>query len=60
MILASDDGHKKVFSDVPMISFKINKNLNAHLAGPKYVEEKDLIVIYVKIWKARALSKANI
>ena len=30
MILASDDGHKKVFPDVPMIRFK-NKNLKAHL-----------------------------
>ena len=28
VILASDDGHKK---DVPMIGFKINKNLKAHL-----------------------------
>ena len=27
VILASDDGHKKVFPDVPMIVFKINKNL---------------------------------
>ena len=25
MILASDDGHKKIFPDVPMIGFKINK-----------------------------------
>ena len=31
VILASDDGHKKVFSDVPMIGFKNNKNLKAHL-----------------------------
>ena len=31
VILASDDGHKKVFPDVPMIDFKINKNLKAHL-----------------------------
>ena len=31
VILASDDGHKKVFSDVPMIVFKNNKNLKAHL-----------------------------
>ena len=31
MILASDDGHKKVFPDVPMIGFKNNKNLKAHL-----------------------------
>ena len=31
MILASDDGRKKVFSDVPMIGFKNNKNLKAHL-----------------------------
>ena len=31
MILAPDDGHKKKFPDVPMIGFKINKNLKAHL-----------------------------
>ena len=31
MILASDDGHKKVFPDVTMIGFKIDKNLKAHL-----------------------------
>ena len=31
VILASDDGHKKVFSDVPMIDFKNNKTLKAHL-----------------------------
>ena len=31
MILASDDGHKKVFPDVSMNGFKINKNLKAHL-----------------------------
>ena len=31
VILASDDGHKKVFPDVPMIGFKNNKNLKAHL-----------------------------
>ena len=31
VILASDDGHKKVFPDVPMIGFKINKNLKTHL-----------------------------
>ena len=31
MILASDDGRKKVFPDVPMIGFKINKNLKARL-----------------------------
>ena len=31
VILASDDGHKKVFPDVPMVGFKINKNLRAHL-----------------------------
>ena len=60
MILASDDGHKKVFPEVPIIGFKINKNLEAHLVrsqlpdldeetGPSNVEEKDLLVIYVKI-----------
>ena len=31
VILASDDGHKKVFPDVPTIGFKINRNLQAHL-----------------------------
>ena len=31
VILASDDGHKKVFPDVPMIGFKNDKNLKAHL-----------------------------
>ena len=31
VILAFDDDHKKVFPDVPMISFKINKNLKAQL-----------------------------
>ena len=31
MILASDDGHKKGFPDVPMIGFKIHKNLKAQL-----------------------------
>ena len=31
VILASNDGHKKVFPDAPMIGFKVNKNLKAHL-----------------------------
>ena len=31
VILVSYDGHKKVFPDVPMIGFKINKNLKARL-----------------------------
>ena len=31
VIIASDNGHKKVFSDVPMIIFKTDKNLKAHL-----------------------------
>ena len=31
VILASNDGHKKAFSDVPMIGFKVNKNLKTHL-----------------------------
>ena len=31
VILVYDDGHKKVFPDVPMIGFKINKILKAHL-----------------------------
>ena len=31
VILASEDGHKKVFPDVPLIGFKNDKNLKAHL-----------------------------
>ena len=31
VILASDDEHKKVFLDVPLIGFKNNKNLKTHL-----------------------------
>ena len=31
VILASDNGHKKVFPDIPMTGFKIIKNLKAHL-----------------------------
>ena len=31
VILASDDGHKKLFLDVPMIGFKINKNPKLNL-----------------------------
>ena len=53
MILPSDDGHKKVFPEVPIIGFKINKNLKAHLVrsqlpdldeetGPSHGEEKYL------------------
>ena len=60
VILAPDDGHKKVFPEVPMISFKINKNLKAHLIASqlpdldevgrsKLCGGKRLLVIYVKI-----------
>ena len=35
MILASDDGHKKVLPDIPMTGTKINKNLKAHLVRPQ-------------------------
>ena len=31
VIYVSGDGHKKVFPDVPMTGFKINKNLKANL-----------------------------
>ena len=31
VVLASDNGHKKVFPDVPLVGFKNNKNLKAHL-----------------------------
>ena len=33
--LASDDCYKKVFPEVPMIGFKINKNLSEHLMRSK-------------------------
>ena len=36
VILASDDGYKKVFPDVPMIGFKINKNLKANLLRSQF------------------------
>ena len=32
VVLTSDDGHKKVFPDIPMIGFKNNKDLKGHLA----------------------------
>ena len=60
MILASDDGHKKAFPDVPMIGLKNNKNLKAHLLRSKLPdldeverskpcgEKRDLLVIDVK------------
>ena len=42
MILASDDGHKKVFSDVPMTGFKNNKNLKAHLVRSQLPDLDDV------------------
>ena len=42
MILASDDGHKKVFPDVPIIGFKINKNLEAHLVKSQLLDLDEL------------------
>ena len=38
VILASDDGHKKVVPDVPMIDFKNNKNLKAHLVRSQLLD----------------------
>ena len=41
MIFAYEDGHRKVFPKVPLISFKQNKNLKAHvlsLQSPDLVE----------------------
>ena len=31
LVLAGDEGHKKVFLEVPSIGFKNNKNLKSHL-----------------------------
>ena len=60
VILASDDGHMKVFPGIPTIGFKINKNLKAHLVRSQLPDldevdrskpcgGKSLLVIYVKI-----------
>ena len=35
VIIASDDGRKKVFPDVPMIGFKKIKNVKTHLVRPQ-------------------------
>ena len=62
MILASGDSHKRVFPDVPLIGFKNNRNLKAHLVSSHLpvldevsrmnrVEERNLLVVYVKILK---------
>ena len=70
VILASDDGHKKVFPDIPLVSFKNDKNLKTHLVRSqlpdldevgrsKQCGGKRLLVIYVKILKTHALSKVN-
>ena len=36
MTLASDEGHKKVFPDVPLIGFKNTKNLKAYLVRSQF------------------------
>ena len=33
MILACNENHKRVFSEVPIIGFKSNKNLKSYLVG---------------------------
>ena len=38
VILVSDDGHKKIFPDVPMIGFKSNKSLKAHLVRSQLLD----------------------
>ena len=70
VILASDDGHKKVFPDIPLVSFKNDKNLKTNLVKSqlpdldevgrsKQCGGKRLLVIYVKILKTHALPKVN-
>ena len=70
VILASDDGHKKVFPDVPLIGFKNNKNLKAHLVrsqSPDLYEvgrskpcgRKRPLCHLCKILNTYALSKVN-
>ena len=71
MILASDDGHKKVFPGVPMIGFTINKNLKSHLLRSQLPDldevgrskpcgEKRPHCHLCENMKARALLKVNI
>ena len=49
VILASDDGHKKVFPDVPMIGFKINKSLKAQLVRSQLPDLDEVKLIQVKV-----------
>ena len=42
LILASDDGHKKLFTEIPMIGFKNNKNLKAHLVRSQLPDLNEL------------------
>ena len=59
LILASDDGNKKIFLDAPMIGFKINKMLKEQLEKGELKNVNELgscqpcgvkrLVIYVKI-----------
>ena len=56
VILPCDEDHRKVFPEVPIISFKNSKNLNSHLVrdaitdiaevGRCHMVEKDLLVNY--------------
>ena len=36
VIIASDDGHKKVLPDIPVTGLKINKNLKAHFVRSQF------------------------
>ena len=42
VILASDDGHKKVFPDFLMIGFKINKTFKVHLVRSQLPDSDEL------------------
>ena len=41
MILTSDDGHKNLFPDVPVIGFKNNKNLKTHLVSSQLLDSDE-------------------
>ena len=65
MIFVFGEGHKKVFSGVPIIGFKNNINLKAHLVRSQLPNVKFLQFIYLHVYSKvntymrYALSKVN-
>ena len=48
VILASDNGHTEVFFDVPMIGYKNNKNLKAHLVRSHNYQTQTIETVWRK------------